>query len=77
MGRLLQTLHDIFYFSTVRLGGINFRNMEYGAEEWRVRCSDLVCPAVKADVEQVVNEVCLCSAWILVRLQSSAACLAS
>ena len=38
MGRILQCLQDVFYISTVRLGGANFNDMQYGAEEWKVSC---------------------------------------
>lgn len=37
MGKLLQRLQDVFYISTVRLGGANFQDMDCGAEEWTVR----------------------------------------
>lgn len=34
MGKFLQRLQDVFYISTVRLGGANFQDMDCGAEEW-------------------------------------------
>lgn len=36
MKRFMQRLHDFIYYGSVLLGGTNFKDMEEGAEEWRV-----------------------------------------